>query len=171
MDPETDLQKGQTPSTVADVAKTGDLPHKKGIGPTAALAPTKTAVDFEIATAMAAENLVEVGVTHPEAVKRFFRDLGGTRGISWGKGEDWEDLPGPGGVPQHTEVGYRPRMEGESSLDKSKGTSNTTRATKMREEEEEKETGEIRLRHLSGKNFPLPGINKPPAPKRTGTRM
>ena len=51
---------------------------REGIGPTT-LAPTKTAVNIEIVTVIAAENGKEVGVTHLGAYKRNFRGLGGKR--------------------------------------------------------------------------------------------
>lgn len=70
--------KVQHPSTVVDVAKMKHVPHREGIGPTAP-APRKTAMDVEIATAMAAKNLEGMDVANPEAVERIFRGLGSKR--------------------------------------------------------------------------------------------
>jgi hypothetical protein len=61
--------------------------------------------------------LGKTSVTLPEAIKRDFRDLGGTRNmrlIHWKEEEDllgWED---PGEAPQHRMKGYMPMVDEET---------------------------------------------------------
>jgi hypothetical protein len=54
----------------------------------------------------------EGGAGHLKAGVHDFRDLGGGKGHEFGRGEEKDLLPDPGGVPQQRKVGYRPMVDG-----------------------------------------------------------
>jgi hypothetical protein len=169
MDPDIHLPKVQQPSTEADLAKIENLPYHEAFGfNTHALIGTNPDATFEAPTV--AEFLENVGATYAEAVHCDFRGLGGTKDISWVNKDKRDHLPtyqDPGEAPQHTEVGYKPIMDEDSSLDQSKGTRDAISTMWMAEAERDEEVAGIHAadaRRLFWETFPpAPGINKPPS--------
>ena len=105
-DPNVTLLKGQCSYKPAEMAKTGGIPYHK--------TPSHTPMGT---SPVANQLLGKTSATLSEAVKRDFRDLGGTRNMRLVYRKEEEDLLGwedPGKAPLHRMEGYMPIVDGET---------------------------------------------------------
>jgi hypothetical protein len=93
MDPSKPLLKSQSPSTLAEKAKMKNVPYREAVG-SLMYAAMGTRPDIAFATSTVAQFLENPGWAHWEAVKKIFRYLKGTRGLSLVYGGRKEDLQG-----------------------------------------------------------------------------
>ena len=109
------------PPAIAEIVKTRGIPYHK----TPSHTPMGTSPTTTVAAPTVTGFLEKPGATLTEAVKRDFRDLGGTRNMRLVYRKEDEDLLGwedPGEAPQHRMEGYMPMVDGETvPLDQSKG--------------------------------------------------
>jgi hypothetical protein len=168
-DPDVHLSKVQYLPTEADMTKTKNLPYREGINPPT-YTPTGINPDATFETPTVAESLEKPNATYAEAVQRNFRPIKGAGEIRLACGDEENGLPDVGDsgeAPQHREMGYKPIMDEESSLDQSKGTRDAISTMWMAEAEIDEEVAGIHAadaRRLFWEIFPpAPGINKPPS--------
>jgi hypothetical protein len=93
MDPSKPLLKSQSPLTLAKKAKMKNIPYREAVG-SLMYAVMGTRPDIAFATSTVAQFLENPGWAHWEAVKKIFRYLKGTRGLSLVYGGRKEDLQG-----------------------------------------------------------------------------
>ena len=115
-DPNVTLSKGQCSYNLAEMVNTRGIPYQEGNSPPTHV-PMGTSPVATLTIPVATQLIGKMGVTLSEAVKRDFRDLGGTKDMRLACRKEDEDLLGwedPGGVSQHRMEGYMPMVDEEA---------------------------------------------------------
>jgi hypothetical protein len=144
MDPNMTLLEGQHFPSLAKIIKTNNLQYREGIGPLTHTPKGDNMETMAVISDKICEEPPQVspdksrrrggsscinarkeqGGTHANAKKHDLWSLEGRGNISVVSNKEKGQLPvlmDPGGVPQHRREGNKPIVDGESSLDQSKG--------------------------------------------------